>query len=163
MVNDMKHAAPIQILIRLLLLLVPALPVSHAIATEAQAIGRLFYTPRERADMDQARQLAEKNHADSAASTVNQVGDQVTLDGFVRKNNGKTTVWINQMPQHGRENPQGITIVQSGRHSSIVSMQLPSGKSIDLKPGQTFDASNGKVSDVVDSASSPPAPKAPAK
>jgi hypothetical protein len=124
-----------------------ALPSVFASASEQQ-IGRLFSNQRERATLDQARQTGSKNRIETNTAEKDQIGDQITLDGFVRKNNGKTTVWINQVPQHGRENTQGITIVQSNNHSSVISMQLPSGKSMELKPGQTFDATNGKVSDV---------------
>ncbi|MGZ5790358.1 MAG: hypothetical protein ACXWJF_12990 [Burkholderiaceae bacterium] len=123
------------------------LPALSAMANE-QPIGRLFSSQRDRAALDQARQTGSKNRIDTNVPLNDQIGDQVTLDGFVRKNNGKTTVWINQVPQHGRENSQGITILQSSHRSSVVSIQLPSGKSIDLKPGQTFDATNGKVNDV---------------
>lgn len=118
-------------------------------------IGRLFTSPRERATLDQERQAGKRSRIDTNTPATDQLGDQVTLDGFVQKNNGKTTVWINRVPQHGQENPQGITIVQSGHHSTVVSMQLPSGKNVSLKAGQKFDATNGKVTDVYDGLAKP--------
>jgi hypothetical protein len=120
-----------------------------------QPIGRLFTSQRERATLDQDRQTGSKSRIDSNTQSPDQIGDQVTLDGFVKKNNGKTTVWINQVPQHWRESPQGITIVQSDRHSTAISMQLPSGKNVNLKAGQKFDATNGKVTDVYDALAKP--------
>lgn len=136
-----------RIIIGVFLALTACLPLMPATANE-QPIGRLFSSQRDRATLDQARQTGNKNRIETNTPLKDQLGDQITLDGFVRKNNGKTTVWINQVPQHGRENAQGITIVQSGHHTNVVSMQLPSGKSVDLKAGQTFDATNGRVSDV---------------
>lgn len=133
----------------LALLSITYLSSVSAIAIE-QPIGRLFSTPKERAALDQARQTNSKNKVETSTPAEEKLGDQITLDGFVKKNNGKTTVWINQVPQHGQENPQGITILQSSRGAHAVSMQLPSGKSVDLRAGQTFDASNGKVTDVYD-------------
>lgn len=135
------------------LLIVACLSSVSATAIE-QPIGRLFSTPRERAALDQARQSNSKTQFEPNTPAGEKLGDQITLDGFVKKNNGKTTVWINQVPQHGQENPQGITILQSGRGSHAVSMQLPSGKSVNLRAGQTFDASNGKVMDVYDGSTS---------
>jgi hypothetical protein len=137
----------IRVIISSLLMISMSLSSLSATASEPP-IGRLFTSQRERASLDQDRQAGSKSRSDSRTQSTDQVGDQVTLDGFVRKNNGKTTVWINQVPQHGRENPQGITIVQSDHHSTVVSMQLPSGKNVNLKAGQKFDATNGKVTDV---------------
>ncbi|MGZ3237676.1 MAG: hypothetical protein ACXU8A_09910 [Burkholderiaceae bacterium] len=161
MKNDMKYTAYIRILIRFSLLIVSSMYFAQAIAVE-QPIGRLFSTPKERAELDQARQSNSKNRVESSTPVANQLGDQIMLDGFVKKNNGKTTVWVNQVPQHGHENPQGITIVQSGHNPSTISMQLPSGKSVYLKAGQTFNATSGKVIDVYDDAN-PAATKGPAK
>jgi hypothetical protein len=145
----------------LCLMAIAYFPFITATANE-QPIGRLFSTQRDRAVLDQARQTGSKNRIETNNASKDQIGDQITLDGFVKKNNGKTTVWINQVPQHGRENTQGITIIQSDHHSSVISMQLPSGKSVELKAGQTFDATNGKVSDVYNDQSKPGS-KIPAK
>ncbi|HEY8100792.1 MAG TPA: hypothetical protein VIF82_08545 [Burkholderiaceae bacterium] len=157
----MKYITGIHIRIHFFLLVVSSMYFAQAIAAE-QPIGRLFSTPKERAELDKARQSNSKNRIESSTPITNQIGDQIMLDGFVKKNNGKTTVWVNQVPQHGHENPQGITIVQSDRNPSTVSIQLPSGKSVYLKAGQTFNASSGKIIDVYDDANAA-ATKAPAK
>jgi hypothetical protein len=124
-----------------------ALFSTQSIASEP-TIDRLFFSQKERASLDQGRQTGNLNRIDPNAANDNHIGDLITIDGFVRKNNGKTTVWINQVPQHDQDHPQGISILRSGRNSAAISMQLPSGKSVQLKAGQSFDATNGKVTDV---------------
>lgn len=105
--------------------------------TEPHKLGRLFFSPEERDMLDRFRQ---KSSGSSSVSTT----EQITLNGIVRRNNGKTTVWVNQMPQRENER-QGVTVLKSTAKSPNVPLQLPSGKQIRLKPGQTFDASKGKV------------------
>jgi hypothetical protein len=150
----MKHTCTTGKIVRGSVLLAMALHSLQTAAMEQDQIGRLFTTPRERAALDQARQSNSKTVAEANSPVEEKLGDQITLDGFVRKNNGKTTVWVNQVPQTGHENAQGITIIQSGHSPSAISMQLPSGKSIRLKAGQTFDTTNGKVMDVYDDTNS---------
>jgi len=148
-------------MLRLLLLSMSSLLLIPAYAVE-QPIGRLFSSPRERATLDQIRQQSSRDRVGVTVPVEEQLSNQVMLDGFVKKNNGKTTVWINQVPQHGQESPQGITILQSGRNAPVVSMRLPSGKNVNLRAGQTFDATNGKVTDVYDNVAKPVG-KEPAK
>ncbi|BAN34414.1 hypothetical protein SCD_n00567 [Sulfuricella denitrificans skB26] len=105
---------------------------------ESNKIGRLFFSPDERAMLDRLRQ---KSGGSSTLSTT----EQITLNGIVQRSSGKNTAWLNQFPQHGNETPQGITVLKSNGRSSVVPLQLPSGKQVSLKPGQTFDITKGKV------------------
>lgn len=80
----------------------------------------------------------------SGSSTVSTT-EQITLNGIVRRSSGKTTAWINRIPQHENETPQGVAIQQSPTSKSAAILLLPSGKKVDLKAGQTFDATKGKI------------------
>jgi len=108
----------------------------------AEPIGRLFFHPDERSRLDQIRD--GKAHDNTQPSSDQPPTEQITLNGLVRRNNGKTTIWINQIPQHEGER-QGVTVLKSNPKSSAVPLQLPSGKKIRLKTGQTFDSFTGKV------------------
>jgi len=107
---------------------------------ESHKMGRLFFSPEERVMLDRFRQK-------SGGSTVSTVSttEQITLNGIVRRSSGKTTAWINQVPHHENEAPQGVTIQQSSTSKPSAVLLLPSGKKVDLKAGQTFDATKGKV------------------
>ena len=105
--------------------------------TESHKIGRLFFSPDERAMLDRIRQQ-------SGGSTVSAT-EQITLNGIVRRSSGKTTTWINQLPQHENQTPQGIAVRQGQASKPSALLQLPSGRQVNLKAGQTFDTTKGKV------------------
>lgn len=118
--------------------------------------GRLFFSADERARLDQTRQTSG---GISPAAT-----DQVTLSGLVKSSGGKTTVWINQAPQHENETPSGIAVTgQAAPDSSRgVPLRLPSGKTVKLKVGQTLDTAKGSIREGYESAGDPARPVAPA-
>ena len=94
-----------------------ALPISPARADE---LGRLFFTPAQRAQMDRGyAQLARPGH------NVNTL----TLNGIVQMHGGKRTVWINGVPQPAGpsddRSPASLPVPLPGRH-----------KSVELKVGQ---------------------------
>ena len=115
--------------------------------TEPHPLGRLFFSPEDRAILDRFRQQ-------NSGNTVTSTTAQITVNGIVRRNNGKTTVWINQIPQRENEK-QGVTVLKSAAKSPTVPLQLPSGKQILLKPGQTFDTAKGKVREGYEDAANP--------
>ena len=112
-------------------------PLRAETPAESHKIGRLFYSPDERAMLDRLRQK-------SIGSTLSAT-EQITLNGIVRRSSGKTTAWINQLPQHENEIPQGITVRQGQAAKPSALLLLPSGRQVNLKAGQTFDATKGKV------------------
>lgn len=103
----------------------------------SQKLGRLFYSPDERAMLDRLR----KNDGRSTASPT----ERITLNGIVRRSSGKTTAWINQLPQHENQTPQGIGILPGSTSKPSAVLLLPAGKQVNLKAGQTFDTAKGKV------------------
>lgn len=104
---------------------------------ESVKIGRLFYSPDERAMLDQMR---NSNGGKTASPT-----EQFTLNGIVRRSSGKSTTWINQLPQRENETPQGVAVQPGAASRSSAQLLLPSGKWVNLKAGQTFDATKGKT------------------
>lgn len=122
---------------RLIFLLMIAFLPGHAVCAGAEPLGRLFFSPDERAMLDRMRQK-------SGGSTVSAT-EQITLNGIVRRSSGKTTAWINQVPQHENETPQGIAVQQGKTSKPSALLLLPSGRQVQLKAGQTFDTTKGKI------------------
>ncbi|MCB1960021.1 MAG: hypothetical protein KDE68_05795 [Rhodocyclaceae bacterium] len=61
-----------------------------SVGAQAQApLGRLFFTPQERADLDRGK----------TAATSDDTAPPPTLDGIVRRSDGRATVWINGQPE----------------------------------------------------------------
>ena len=61
-----------------------------AAAADAEELGRLFFTPEQRAQLEYSQQ--QNDVAPSGARSL-------TVNGIVQKNGGERTVWINGVPQ----------------------------------------------------------------
>ena len=117
-------------------------------APAQERLGRLFFTPAQRASLDVARSqrartaLATEN-TDQEAAPVPQT---ITYSGVLRRSDGKTTVWINNQPVHDRESAGAATIVGRVRPDGSVTLQVPqSGRNVILKPGQSVELLSGAV------------------
>jgi hypothetical protein len=100
--------------------LLPPRPVS------ADELGRLFFTPQQRQELDRRREsnIQEKEVV---------VESSVTVNGHVARSSGKTTTWVNGVPQYD---------TYSGRDSARVHLEDKT-----LKIGQTLDRTRGEVRD----------------
>jgi hypothetical protein len=107
-------------------------------AAAAENLGRLFFTPQQRQDLDRRRQA----NIQESAVTVNS---SLTVNGQVSRSRGKTTVWINGVPQESTRRPLDPARVS-----------LPSGQgetsesSVNVKIGQTLDKVRGQVKDPIE-------------
>jgi len=117
-------------------------------APAQERLGRLFFTPAQRASLDVAR----SQRARAALSTEKPeqeaapVPQTITYSGVLRRSDGKTTVWINNQPVHDRESAGAAAIVGRVRPDGSVTLQVPqSGRSVSLKPGQSVELLSGAV------------------
>jgi hypothetical protein len=98
----------------------------------AQSLGRLFFTPQQREDLDRRRQA----NIQEAAVVVESL---VTVNGQVSRSSGKTTIWLNGVPQADTRKP-----------SDPAKVNLPGAEgesSVRLKIGQTLDKTRGEIKD----------------
>jgi hypothetical protein len=105
----------------------------------AQEVGRLFFTPDQRAALDARRKarVPDKPAAVVVASPTTRV------DGYVQRSGGRSTVWVNgeALPESGAEAP---------RVGPRVSIPLgEGGRRAGLKPGEVLDRGTGEVRDVI--------------
>lgn len=113
-----------------------------------ERLGRLFFTPAQRASLDVAR--SQRARAALATEKSEQeatpVPQTITYSGVLRRSDGKTTVWINNQPVHDRESAGAAAIVGRVRPDGSVTLQVPqSGRSVSLKPGQSVELLSGAV------------------
>src|SRR6195256_3155597 len=97
-------------------------------------LGRLFFTEQQRQDLDRRRQANIRESAIVVESFV-------TVNGQVSRSSGKSTTWINGVPQDNARKPLDPARVT-----------LPGAEgapSVSLKIGQTLDKIRGEVSDPV--------------
>jgi hypothetical protein len=127
---------------KLFLTLLLALP---ALSVQAQELGRLFFTPEQRASLDARRKarVPDKPAAVVVASPVTRV------DGYVKRSSGPSTVWINgeSVPETASEAPRIDTSHGAGGSVSIGVGEA--GSRVRLRPGETLDRGNGEVRDVI--------------
>ncbi|MFA5914618.1 MAG: hypothetical protein WC830_13780 [Burkholderiales bacterium] len=113
-----------------LLLLCLAAPAAAA----AEELGRLFFTPQQRQDLDRRR---ASNRAEEEAPQIKE--GPLTLDGRVQRSSGRTTTWINGVPQYDSytsRDPAKLTVVPNEGEPGV-----------SLKIGQTYERNTGTVRD----------------
>lgn len=126
--------------------LVAALAAAPAPAQER--LGRIFFTPAQRASLDVARSQRARTAlaTDRSEQEAAPVPQTIIYSGLIRRSDGKTTVWINNQPVHERESAGAAAIVGRVRPDGSVTLQVPqSGRSVILKPGQSVELLTGAV------------------
>ena len=120
-----------------------ALLLMTAQACLGQELGRLFFTPEERAALD-ARRRARVPDKPAAAAVASPT---TKLDGYVTRSRGPSTVWVNGEPlPEGSADAPRIGRSQEGRVSVPVG---EGGRRAGLKPGEVIDRGTGEVRDVI--------------
>jgi len=104
-------------------------------AAAADNLGRLFFTPQQRQDLDRRRQA----NIQESAVTVNS---SLTVNGQVSRSRGKNTVWINGVPQENTRRPLDP--------ARVVLPAAEGEPSVNLKIGQTLDKVRGRVKDPIE-------------
>lgn len=110
----------------------------------AQELGRLFFTPEQRAALDarRAARLPDKPAAVAESPTTR-------VDGYVKRSSGKSTVWVD-----GEAMPDGLQLeglrVQRGNDPTRVTVTIGEDRRrIEMRVGETLDRSTGEVKDVI--------------
>ena len=99
----------------------------------AEDLGRLFFTPQQRQELDRRR---EANIQESGTFTVEST---LTVNGHVSRSSGRTTTWINGVPQFDTQRtPDPARVIVGGSDGD---------PPVDLKIGQTLDKTRGEVKD----------------
>jgi len=114
-------------------------------AVEAQELGRLFFTPEQRASLDARRKarVPDKPNAPTVVSPTTR------LDGYVQRSSGPSTVWVNGDPLL-ETSPEAPRIGATRRDDGRVSVPVgESGARVGLRPGETLDRGSGEVRDVI--------------
>jgi hypothetical protein len=122
------------------ILLLAALPAANA----ADLAGRLFFTPDQRAQLDQLRK--QKTVASQARDEP--APETVTYNGIIRRSDGRTTVWMNNQPMSAAELRSGQSVAGSVSRDGRIVLQNPqagNGAKLELKVGQSATLLSGKV------------------
>lgn len=121
-----------------------SLALAAAAATpgaQAQELGRLFFTPEQRAALDARR----KARVFDKPATVMVASPTTRLDGIVRRAGGRSTVWLNGEPLSEGSQSEAVRL-EPGRATVPVG---ESGSRVPLRVGETLDRGSGEVRDLV--------------
>jgi len=113
-----------------------------ATSAEADTMGRLFFTPEQRILLDNARgqKVKIEERMEEPAPEI------VSLNGVVRRDDGRTTVWLNNRAVSDRHTAGGVTILPQGTASDPVVFSIPQAERVvTLRVGQNLDVTTGQV------------------
>ena len=124
---------------RAAILLLLMIMQSTSVYAEAP-LGRLFFTPQQRNALDLARQ-----HSSNLDTAHESEPDSITLNGVIKRSDGQHIVWINQRAFSDRSTVERVSVSRD-KNSGRYTVQLPySDKRVQLKVGQSMEATSGKV------------------
>lgn len=128
--------------------------VSPASAKETEPLGRLFFSPVERAKLDEARR-APPASVSPPKQTIQAIAkpraplsrpDTITLNGIVRRSDGQSTVWVNNRPISDQD--ESAIAIKSPDEGGRIALQLPESKrNLRLKVGERADVRTGEISE----------------
>ena len=140
--KNRPHARVTGLLLALAGLLAPG---SNTQAEEA--LGRLFFTPQHRQDLDRQRQLKIQEKQEIPDDPT------LTINGLVSRSSGKHTVWINGMTQNEGDTQSGIRVTQNRKEPGKVVVQAPESPAGRANVGDTLNRNTGESTDLLNGGS----------
>lgn len=131
--------------------------LSHAEGNDD--FGRLFSRPAERNNLDVLRQnqklkviAAEpvKPGVEAEAPPV-ELPDPITLQGYVKRSDGNSTVWINNKPMQEDSTVNNVNIgrLHGNAKQESLDVKIPAnGKRVRLKPGQIYEPETNQIKEL---------------
>jgi hypothetical protein len=112
-------------------------------------LGRMFFTPAQRATLDDARKKNTQVEIGVVATDKPVAAPEprtISVDGMVKRSDGNNTVWLNNRPVTGKQS-DGVTVSPS-KTDDRVRLSVPgAGRGVDLKVGQAVEIVSGTIAD----------------
>jgi len=111
---------------------------------QAEDLGRLFFTPEQRAALDARR----KARVPDRPAMTSVVSPTTRLDGYVKRSGGRSTVFVNG--EALLEGTADAPVIDPERRGGRVPVTGGEGRPrVELRPGQVLDRDTGAVRDVL--------------
>jgi hypothetical protein len=134
--------------VRRMLLLVLAVAAAVPLAGAADLpVGRLFFTPAERAALEDARRRndrAEEMAAEAAKRPAAPRSRSVTLSGVVQRSDGESFAWVNGKSVDGQTG-DGLRVRHTAQPNRVLVYDPDKGRMVQVKVGQRADLMTGRV------------------
>lgn len=135
--------------LRILLVLAAMLPwcATHS----AEPLGRLFFTPSQRAALDAGKPLSKPRTVRAVAPRGPRA---VTLNGVVTRSDGESAVWINGHEARGKS-VSGVSASTFATDPTSAQLRVGGARtSVQLRVGQQLDRVSGRVLESYESTAS---------
>lgn len=147
------------------------LPFAIAILAAAAAraddapVGRLFFTPAERAALEDARRRnirAEQLAEEAAKRPAVPRSRAVDVTGIVLRSDGQSVAWVNGKRVEGQTG-DGLRVRHTAQPNKVLVYDPDKGRMVPVKVGQRADLTTGRVEEAYERRKrEPPAPPEPA-
>lgn len=121
------------------LLLLAACPATAAEDT----LGRLFFTPERRQQLDYQREMNILDKQQLPADPV------LTIDGIVVRSSGRRTAWVNGQPRHENEQWNDLAVVPRRGDPGKVVVETGDSPAARASVGQTVNRNTGESTDLL--------------
>lgn len=106
----------------------------------ALPLGRLFFSPEQRAELNRERQAV-------LLGQMAARGPGVRVNGIVIRSDGRNTVWVNQQAQQGKGGGAvGVIVKRSDRATLRIQGRAPR----DIRVGEAIDPATGTIDNGLD-------------
>ncbi|MDZ7751806.1 MAG: hypothetical protein U5S82_09110 [Gammaproteobacteria bacterium] len=122
-----------------------------------EALGRLFFTPEQRAALDEERFAPPPEQAPEPEVAEEQPPPEpppplrsLRMEGLVVRSHGPNTAWVDGRPVLRKgTTDEGVTVDPTSTRDGGVAVRVRgSDTTVDLKPGQRFDPASARVSEL---------------
>ena len=128
-VPEQKFLVPLPFKIGLITYILIA-PLGHA-----EELGRLFFTPEQRAMLERGQQPDIGNTGQPGQPDQPAIAESLTVSGIVQKHGGERTVWINGVPQvagkSDEQAPESVPVAIPGQAQPV---KIKVGQKVQLSP-----------------------------
>jgi hypothetical protein len=128
-----------------------ALALLAPVTAHAQSLGRFFFTPAERAELDSNRVQKKETPAPRAVAEERtasaRLPQTVTYGGIVRRSDGRSMLWMNDRVAEEKDVLAGLNLRGRVNTDGTVSLDVPGGADIEMKVGQSVQLRTRKVAE----------------
>jgi hypothetical protein len=112
-----------------------------------EPFGRLFFSPVQRAQLEEARRRnirAEEQASETASKPKAPRARHVTVNGLITRSDGTSVIWVNGKPVESQA-VGGLRVSPTGSRESVVLRDAEKGSAVRLKVGQRANLLTGAV------------------